>query len=272
MLDVSRDRVPTLDTLFELVDLLAALRMNEFQLYTEHSFAYAEHETVWRNASPLTADEIRRLDAYCRERNVELVANQNCFGHMERWLRHEPYRALAERPDAERPACLYPDDAAFELVAGLFDELLPCFTTSTVNIDCDETFELGRGRSADAIAARGRGRVYLDFVLRVIGHLHGQGKRVHSGATWCASTRNSSATCPRTISRCSPGATRRRSTPRRCPNACAESWPTWASSTNGCRDSGRTSSPSADGTSTCARAPRAGTRWSAAGRTRATTC
>ena len=29
------------------------------QLYTEHTFAYRDHETVWRDASPMTADEIR---------------------------------------------------------------------------------------------------------------------------------------------------------------------------------------------------------------------
>lgn len=178
MLDVSRDRVPTQATLRALVDLLAVLRLNELQLYTEHTFAYADHEAVWRDASPLTADEVRELDAYCRSRGVELVANQNCFGHMERWLRHDAYRPLAERPDAKRPACLYPDDAAFELVAGLFDELLPCFSSRHVNIDCDETFELGRGRSAARVEARGRGRVYLDFVLRVVEKLQGEGRHV----------------------------------------------------------------------------------------------
>lgn len=174
MLDVSRDRVPGFDALLELVDLLAALRLNELQLYTEHTFAYAAHEPVWRDASPLTGAEVRELDAYCRERGVELVANQNCFGHMERWLRHPAYRPLAERPDAERPACLYPDDAAFELVSGLLAELLPCFQSPRVNINCDETFELGRGRSREAVEARGRGRVYLDFVLRIVESLGGR--------------------------------------------------------------------------------------------------
>lgn len=178
MLDISRDRVPTMESLLELVDLLAALRLNELQLYTEHTFAYSGHETVWRDASPLTAGELRELDSYCHARGVELVANQNCFGHMERWLRHEAYRPLAERPDAERRACLYPDDAAFELVSGLFDELLPCFRTPRVNINCDETFELGQGRSADAVKARGRGRVYLDFVLRVVERLQRAGRHV----------------------------------------------------------------------------------------------
>ncbi len=58
---------------------------------------YRGHEVVWREASPFTPDEIRELDALCRERYVELVPNQNSLGHLHRWLVHEPYRQLAEQ-------------------------------------------------------------------------------------------------------------------------------------------------------------------------------
>ncbi|MDI6861916.1 MAG: glycoside hydrolase family 20 zincin-like fold domain-containing protein, partial [Pseudothermotoga sp.] len=36
MLDISRDRVPKMDTLKKLVDLLSELKYNQFQLYMEH--------------------------------------------------------------------------------------------------------------------------------------------------------------------------------------------------------------------------------------------
>src|SRR5690606_2842152 len=86
------------ETLAQLVDLLALLRVNHFELYTEHTFAYAGHEEVWRDASPLTPDDVRWLDDLCAARGIELAANQNGFGHMERWLRHARYRELAEAP------------------------------------------------------------------------------------------------------------------------------------------------------------------------------
>src|SRR5690606_11763612 len=81
MLDVSRDKVPTMETLYRLVDRLASWKINQLQLYTEHTFAYRHHPEVWAKASPLTGEEILRLDAYCRERFIELVPNQNSFGH-----------------------------------------------------------------------------------------------------------------------------------------------------------------------------------------------
>src|SRR5690606_38189466 len=99
MLDVSRDRVPTMETLYNLIDLLAGWKMNQLQLYMEHSFAYSHHQTVWKEASPITGQQILELDVYCRQRHIELVPNQNSFGHLERWLKHPEYKHLAECPD-----------------------------------------------------------------------------------------------------------------------------------------------------------------------------
>jgi len=176
LLDISRDKVPTLKTLFELIDRLAAWKINQCQLYTEHTFAYFGHEVVWQNASPLTVEDITTLDAYCADRFIELVPNQNSLGHFHRWLVHEPYRSLAECPEGLEhpfsselePFSLCPTDpAATALLAALYDQLLPHFRSSVVNVGMDESFDIGLGRSARAVEELGAGRVYLDFVHKV---------------------------------------------------------------------------------------------------------
>jgi len=185
MLDISRNRVPTMATLRQLIDALHALRYNELQLYTEHTFAYADHETVWGKASPITAEEIRELDTYCADRGIELVPNQNSFGHMERWLRHAAYKPLAECPDGfEHPfsgwrefgSTLYPDARSADFVDGLYAELLPNFTSKQLHIGGDEPWELGKGRSEARVEREGKHRVYLDFMkqLFALTESHGQ--------------------------------------------------------------------------------------------------
>ena len=99
MVDISRDKVPTTASLHALIDRLASLKINQLQLYSEHTFAYRNHHDVHAASSPLDAEEIVALDAYCRDRHIELVPNQNCLGHMNRWLAHERYRPLAIAPD-----------------------------------------------------------------------------------------------------------------------------------------------------------------------------
>ena len=54
MLDISRDRVPTTETLLALIDLLCSLKYNQLQLYMEHTYAYRGHEEVWKDASAVT--------------------------------------------------------------------------------------------------------------------------------------------------------------------------------------------------------------------------
>jgi len=185
MLDVSRDKVPTMESLFTLIDMLARWKINELQLYVEHTFAYSKHPLVWKDASPLTADEIKVLDKYCADRFIDLVPNQNSFGHMENWLKHDEYAYLAECPTdcntkwgmLNRRSLDPTNPASFQLVKGLYDELLPNFTSQYFNIGCDETVELGNGRSRAECQKEGTGRVYLDFVLKLDKEVQAHGRK-----------------------------------------------------------------------------------------------
>jgi hypothetical protein len=172
MLDIARDKVPTMETFFALIDRLASWKVNQIQLYSEHTFAYRDHEVVWRDASPMTAAEIRAVDAYCAERHIELVPNQNCLGHMGRWLAHDEYRSLAMAPTPDQPdrapttiEPTNPDSLA--LVRSLFAELLPNFSHDRfVNVGLDEPWELPPERIGD----------YLEWVrvLRALPELDGR--------------------------------------------------------------------------------------------------
>lgn len=165
MLDISRDKVPTMETLFQLVDMFAQLKINQLQLYMEHTFAYPGHEVVWRNASPLTPSEVCALDNYCKERFIELVPNQNSFGHMHRWLQHPEYQHLGETPSSPDLCPVHP--GSIELLRSMYAALLPNFSSVQFNVGCDETFSLGKGCSREAVKQLGKGRVYLNFLTEI---------------------------------------------------------------------------------------------------------
>ena len=173
MLDISRDAVPTMETLFGLVDLLAGMKINHLQLYTEHTFAYEGHDVVWQGASPITPHEVLQLQQYCRIRHIQLVPNQNSFGHMERWLNHAPYEHLAEcpgppsRPGSRNRSLAPTRSGSIELMRSLYEQLLPHFDSPLFNIGCDETWQLGEGASRSACRRKGEGRVYLEYLLKL---------------------------------------------------------------------------------------------------------
>jgi len=161
MIDVSRDKVPTMATLRGLIDRLAGWKINQVQLYMEHVFAYRNHREVWARADPFTAEEVADLDAWCRDRHVELVPNQNCLGHAERWLAHPRYRHLAIAPEgfvdpwgrARGPSTLDPaNPGSLALVRELLDELLPCFSSRRAHVGLDEPWELPEQRMDEYVS------------------------------------------------------------------------------------------------------------------------
>ncbi|MBM4149849.1 MAG: hypothetical protein FJ224_12535 [Lentisphaerae bacterium] len=193
--DVARGRVPKTERLEELAETLAGYGINQLQLYVEHTFAWKAFPDIWRGASPLTAADIRRLDRVCARCGVELIPSLASFGHMAGILRLPPYRTMAE----DRGVGRYTDPAidrlpawqrktgwtispvhprTYRFLARLFDEFLPLFSSRIFNVCCDETWDLGYGQSAELCRLKGRGRVYLDHVLRLRELAARHGKRI----------------------------------------------------------------------------------------------
>ncbi len=95
---------------------------------------------------------------------------------MHRWLKLPEYAHLAENADgmahsfstAREPFSLCPlDPGSIELIADLFAQLLPHFSSRQFNVGLDETFDLGSGRSKAACETQGTGAVYLDFLRKI---------------------------------------------------------------------------------------------------------
>jgi hexosaminidase len=177
MLDISRGRVPRLETLLELAEHLADFKINELQLYTEHTFAYRQYKSIWRSWGALTAKEIQILDRRCRELGIDLVPNQNSFGHLRYFLEYPKLKKLAEisqpyedasQEFVRRPTTLAPNHpGTLPFLRGLYDELLPNFSSRFFNIGGDETWDLGQGQSKQLCEAKGKGRVYFDFLKKI---------------------------------------------------------------------------------------------------------
>jgi hypothetical protein len=165
MLDVSRGKVPTLDTLLALVDLCVRLKLNVLMLYVEHTFRFRRHPKIGAGASPLDAETLRTLDAYAAENHVELVPNLQSLGHMEHILALPEYAHLAETEARWTLACAEP--GSYELLRDLYDEYLPNFRSPRFCADCDEPWDLGRGRSKETAEALGPGGLLLDHARRI---------------------------------------------------------------------------------------------------------
>jgi hypothetical protein len=175
--DVTRGKVPTLHTLKHIADRLAAWKGNQLQLYIEHAFVYSFDPDICDETDGLTPLEICELDAYCRERFIDLVPAVATFGHMGRILSMPRYRHLAEieagepwerMPWPQRARgltldCLNPE--AHRLVEYIWSDILDAFSSNVVNICGDEPWDLGRGKNSPRLG-NDHGDAYLDHIRR----------------------------------------------------------------------------------------------------------
>ena len=175
-LDMSRDRIPTMAALKRQLDMAADWKINAVTLYFEHVYAFSD-EDVWRGETPFTAAELKELREFCEARFMRLLPTIESFGHLHRWLRLDKYRPLAECPqgfpcawslDATDPFSLCPTDPrSIDFVDKMWGEFLPNFDEELFVICCDETADLGKGRSHEACEKEGVGRVFLGFVKKL---------------------------------------------------------------------------------------------------------
>ncbi len=174
MVDLSRGRVLTLEYLNDLVVTLASMKMNVLQLYIEHTFAFSFLSDVHEGTDPMTAEEIRALDAWCKEHYIELQANLQSFGHCNRLLTTKGYRHLRE---SDLYWTLSPSvEESYTLLDRMYAEFLPNFTSSILNVDSDETYDLGSDKSSSLMQEMGQGPLYLRHLLRLRSLAKKQGK------------------------------------------------------------------------------------------------
>ncbi|QOR35259.1 family 20 glycosylhydrolase [Clostridium sp. 'deep sea'] len=177
--DVTRGKVPSLNSLKELADLCAFYKLNQLQLYIEHTFLFKGHSEIWNITEPLTANEIIELDNYCAQRQIELVPSLATFGHLYEALRSESFKELNELENVSDKPYSWVDRMnhytldvsnakSIKFVEDMIDQFVPLFRSNHFNICADETFDLGQGKTKELAEELGQSKLYVDFLNKVV--------------------------------------------------------------------------------------------------------
>ena len=184
--DVSRGKVPTLETMKLLARTAAAYKLNHLELYVEHTFAFPSIPEISIGGDVLTAQEILELDRYCSMLHIDLVPSLATFGHMHDILTTRRFAHLREVEQPSPIDWLKPEgmgsywfnrmmhhtidvsnDETYVLLQRMLDDFLPLFSSKYFNICGDETFDLGNGKNRERADAQGKSRLYLGHILRL---------------------------------------------------------------------------------------------------------
>jgi hypothetical protein len=161
--DMTRGPAATLDTLRREVDLGAALKMNLFTYYMEHQFAFKKHPAIGPKDGSLEPRELAALVSYAKPLGMDILGNQQSFGHFGAILAHPEFAAARETGDVLSPV----KEETYKLLDDIYSEELPLLPFPWFNVCCDETYGLGSGPSKELAAKIGVGGVYVQHVRRI---------------------------------------------------------------------------------------------------------
>ena len=120
-------------------------------------------EQIASRPDPITTGN-PQLDRWCKD-HYRAAGEPASFGHCNRLLTTKGFRHLRE---SDLYWTLSPAvEETYSLLDRMYAEFLPNFSSSVLNIDSDETYDLGSGKSASMVEKEGKGEVYLAHLLRL---------------------------------------------------------------------------------------------------------
>lgn len=174
--DLSRGPLPTLEYQKQQIRNFAAYKLNVYSPYYEHTLEYASNPLGTQPGGAMSREQVRELVAYAKAYHIDVIPEQEAFGHLHHLLKWELYAPLAETSHGHVIAPGQPGSMA--LITQLFAEIDSLFPSRFIHLGADETFELGRGQTSERVKAEGIGPVYVGFLKDIADSLAYTRKRL----------------------------------------------------------------------------------------------
>jgi len=163
--DLSRGPMPTLEFQKYQIRTLAAYKVNVYSPYFENTLYYTSNPVPAPPGGAMTHEQVKELVAYATQYHIDVIPEQEAFGHLHHFLKYDLYSDLAETPHGHVLAPGQPGSMA--LIKQMFWEIDSLFPSQFVHLGADETVELGKGQTRAAVQSQGLGAVYLDFLKSI---------------------------------------------------------------------------------------------------------
>ncbi len=161
--DLTRGPSTTLPSLERSLQLGAYFKFNLWTYYMEYQYAFRKHPEIGPPDGSLQPEELAALVEEGQRFCVDILGNQQSFGHFGRILRHEKFAHLREQPHLLTPV----REETYQLLDDLYSEVCPLLPFPLFNVCCDETWGLGEGPSKELAQQIGVGGVYVRHIQRL---------------------------------------------------------------------------------------------------------
>lgn len=164
MLDVSRGGVPTMATLYRILDALAVMGYNMVMLYTEDVFCVEGRPYFGYLRGRYTPEQLRAFDDYADSYGMEAIPCIECYGHMGKYLRWGEAAPIKDT----KTVLLAREEQTFAFLEQIIDSVTACFRSKRIHIGMDEAWDMGRGKFMDKHGFVPAPQIFAEYMDRLI--------------------------------------------------------------------------------------------------------
>lgn len=164
MLDVSRNAVMKVDEIKKFVDLMVKAGYDSLQLYAEDIYAVKDEPFYGYLRGRYSAEEIKEIDSYCREKGVELIPCIQTLAHFTNSAKLPRFAPIIDTADI----LLVGEEETYKFIERIFATLKENFTSRKVNIGMDEAHMIGLGEYLNRHGLEDRMQILIKHLNRVV--------------------------------------------------------------------------------------------------------
>ncbi|MGN6421543.1 MAG: family 20 glycosylhydrolase [Pseudobacter sp.] len=158
--DISRGPIPTVSTIKEQIRRLAEIKINYLSFYIEHVIKTQAHPGIAPADGHLSIADIKELSTYAAKYHMQLIGSFQSFGHFEKILALPDYKDMQATPNLIDPD----NPKAKQFLTDVIGEMCEAFSAPWFNVNCDETFDLGKGSSKKGVDSLGIATYYAKHI------------------------------------------------------------------------------------------------------------
>ncbi|GEP96580.1 beta-N-acetylhexosaminidase [Chitinophaga cymbidii] len=172
--DISRGPISKVAYIRQQIERMASLKVNGLSFYIEHVIQTRSYPDFAPADGKLTIADVRELDAYAARHHMQLVGSFQSFGHFNNILSLPQYQSMGETSTMISPL----DPKAKRFLESVITEMCGAFSSPYFNVNCDETFDLGKGKSKNYVDSVGVARFYADHLKFLYDIVKKNGKKL----------------------------------------------------------------------------------------------
>lgn len=175
--DISRGRIPDVETICKQVHLLKKYGLDGALLYMECVVENKTFPACRCGSTPVTKEYLSNLNRYMNEENLELVPLLQILGHQSHLLAMpgmSKHGEFEEKSNSFRLDCLETKEA----IKDWLTEIIPFFNSKYVHVGGDEASDIGLGKSRELTSEKGYEKILADYFNEIAEHLRSHGKKM----------------------------------------------------------------------------------------------